>query len=121
MKPDVERIFTKLASQKVELAKKPEAVLKKLQSINAKYDKPYEVMEKAYYDYRSKSGEYRQKIQKISDSASDPDDDLSLIEDAIISLGIKPSAVKSFVQAKKLVTFIQDKGKSLQRQFPDIS
>ena len=42
MKPDVKRILAKLgkekvelSTQKVELAKKPEAVLKKLQGINA--------------------------------------------------------------------------------------
>ena len=127
MKPDVKRILAKLgkekvelSTQKVELAKKPEAVLKKLQGINAKFEKPQETMDKAYYDYKRKRNEYVNKIQGIADSASDSADDLSLIEDAIISLGIKPSAVKSFTQAKKLVDFIQKKGRSLRERFPSI-
>ena len=127
MKPDVKRILAKLgkekvelSTQKVELAKKPEAVLKKLQSINAKFEKPQEAMDKAYYDYKRKRNEYVNKIQGIADSASDSADDLTSIEDAIIDLGIKPSAVKSFVQAKKLVDFIQKKGRSLRERFPSL-
>ena len=49
MKPDVERIFTKLASQKVELAKKPSDILKALQNLEEQSEKIGETMyEKDY-------------------------------------------------------------------------
>ena len=118
MKPSVQKIITKLAKEKenkVELAKKPSAILKTAQSLSEKVKKAEDKMEDAYQKYRSSTEEYSRKLSDVESKAMDLDDDLDLIEDKARDLGIKPEQIDGYDKAKTLVKIMKSaKGNSLK-------
>jgi len=115
MKPDVKRILTKLSENKVELAKKPSAILKTAQSLSENVKKAEDKMEDAYQKYRSSTEEYSRKLSDVESKAMDLDDDLDLIEDKARDLGIKPEQIDGYDKAKTLVKIMKSaKGNSLK-------
>lgn len=115
MKPSVQKIITKLSDNKVNLAKKPSAILKTAQSLNEKVKKAQDKMEDAYQKYRSSTEEYSRKLSDIESIAMDLDDDLDLIEDKAMDLGIKPEQIDGYDKAKTLVKTMKNaKGNSLK-------
>ena len=117
MKPHVKKILTKLSENKVELAKKPSAILKSAQSLNDKVKKAKDKIENAYEKYRSSTEEYDRKLSDIESTAIDLDDDLDVIKDKASDLGIKPEQIDGYDKAETLVKSLKNAKKS-SRKYP---
>jgi|TARA_R110002124_G_scaffold279078_1_gene451410 negative regulator of replication initiation len=119
MKPDVERIFTKLASQKVELAKKPSDILKALQNLEEQSEKIGETMYENRTNYNIKLRKLYERLLKIDDRVYAQKGFLDQIEYAVKELGIKTSAVAGYDKAKSKLKGFQS-ASSYQSQFREI-
>jgi 5'-3' exonuclease len=117
MRPDVERIFTKLSKNKVELAKKPDAIIKAASSLQAKAQQAEDKMEDAYQKYRSSTEEYSRKLSDVESKAMDLDDDLDKLEQAAKDLGVKVTQIGGYEKAKNLVGVMKN-AKTQYRNFP---
>lgn len=106
MKPSVNKILTKLSQNKVDLAKKPSAILKTAQSLSDKVKKAEDKMEDAYQKYRGSTEEYSRKLTEVESRARDLDDDLDIIKDKARDLDIKPEQIDGYDKAKTLVEIL---------------
>lgn len=98
---------TELSIQKVELAKKPSAILASGKKLRDKMKKFEDKAEKTYENYRSATDLYSKNLADIEDKAMDLDDALSDIEEAAKQLDVKPSTVPDYSTAKDLVDFLR--------------
>lgn len=131
MKPSVQKIVAKLAKEqekeanvkleKVELAKKPENIMKQLQSVNDRMRKAEAAMEKAFITYREKHQDYRNKLLDLNDRRGDLSNDLIDVKRAIQDLGIKPDQVKSYAEAEKLARTLENIHKNLMKLYPSVT
>lgn len=119
MKPDVEKIFTKLASQKVELAKKPSDILKALQNLEEQSEKIGETMYENRNNYNSKRSKLVERLLKIDDRVYAQKGFLDQIEYAVKELGIKASAVAGYDKARSKVKGFRG-ASSYGKQFREI-
>ena len=119
MKPDVQRILTKLANQKVELAKKPSDILKALQNLEEQSEKIGETMYENRNNYNSKRSKLVEKLLKIDDRVYAQKGFLDQIEYAVKELGIKASAVPGYDKAQSKVKGFRD-ASSYGKQFREI-
>ena len=117
MKPSVNKILTKLSKNKVDLAKKPSAILKTAQSLSDKIEKAEDKMEDAYQKYRSSTEEYSRKLTEVESKSRDLDDDLDIIKDKAMDLDIKPEQIDGYDKAKTLVDLLNNAKKN-SRKYP---
>ena len=131
MKPLHQKIVTKLAKEqekkievqleRVELAKKPENILKQLESVNDKQRKAKDVMEKAFLTYREKHADYLNKLNDLDDKRGNLSGDLIDVKNAIQDLGIKPNQVKSYADAVELNDIVKNNNKNLRNLYPSVT
>lgn len=130
MKPQVQKIFTKLAKEqekeanvkleKVNLAKKPENIFNKLKSLDSRIDKGKQQMEKAFIAYRNKRREFIDKMQTIREQAVDLTDDLLDVENAAKDLGVDPKMINGYSEAMDMGARVKTDSKSIQNLYPDL-
>ena len=118
MRPDVERIFTKLSENKVELAKKPDAIIKAAESFQAKAQQAEDKMEDAYRKYESIGKAYREKLNDIEDKAMDLENDLDKLEQAAKDLGVKVTQIGGYEKAKNLVGVMKNAKNNYRNNYP---
>ena len=126
MKPSVQKIINKLpkekvdlATHKVDLARKPLAILQASQNLNDKIKKAEDKMEDAYQKYRGSTEEYNRKLTEVESKSRDLDDDLDIIQDKALDLGIKPEEIDGYDKAKRLVELLKN-SKQNSRKYPEL-
>ena len=119
MKPDVQRILTKLANQKVELAKKPSDILKALQNLEEQSEKIGETMYENRNNYNQNRRKLIERLKKNDDRLDAQKNFLNQIEYAAKELGIKASSIPGYDKAQSVLKGFRD-ASSYEKQFREI-
>ena len=130
MKPSVHKILTKLAKEqekqnnekleKVELARKPTAILNDANKLDNKLRGLESKIEKAYLNYKQQQKEWASALLDIKSDADRLEDDLVKILDAAQEIGVDGRQIDGFSKAADLVTVVQRVSKDGQNLYPPI-
>jgi hypothetical protein len=117
MKPEIQRIFTKLAEEqkkqtnekleKVELARKPSSILNDANKLDNKLRGLESKIEKAYLNYKQNQKEWVNALSDINSDADKLEDDLVKILDAAQEIGVDGRQIDGFSKAADLVSLVQ--------------
>lgn len=117
MKPEIQRIFTKLAKEqkketnekleKVELARKPSSILNDANKLDNKLRGLESKIEKAYLNYKQNQKEWVNSLSDINSDADKLEDDLVKILDAAQEIGVDGRQIDGFSKAADLVSLVQ--------------
>tara|TARA_R100000951_G_scaffold102353_3_gene94419 strand:- start:2972 stop:3370 length:399 start_codon:yes stop_codon:yes gene_type:complete len=113
MKPDVQRIFTKLAKkqeksievnlEKVELARKPQSILKDIEKVDSAINKQKSKIDKAYLQYLKVWKEWDSFLQESDDKLTKLRyTDIKEVGKQLEDLGVKPSSVPDYSKASDI-------------------
>jgi len=130
MKPDVQRILTKLAKdkekqteeklEKVELARKPSSILNDANKLDNKLRGLESKIEKAYLNYKQQQKEWVNALLDIESDADRLEDDLVKILDAAQEIGVDGRQIDGFSKAADLVTVVQRVSKNGKSLYPPV-
>lgn len=130
MKPDVQRILTKLAKEqekkievqleKVELARKPSSILNDANKLDNKLRGLESKIEKAYLNYKQQQKEWVNALSDIESDADRLEDDLVKILDAAQEIGVDGRQIDGFSKAADLVTVVQRVSKNGKNLYPPV-
>jgi phosphoenolpyruvate-protein kinase (PTS system EI component) len=113
MKPDVQRIFNKLAKEKennievnlekVELARKPQSILKDIEKVDSAINKQKSKIDKAYLQYLKVWKEWDSFLQESDDKLTKLRyTDIKEVGKQLEDLGVKPSSVPDYSKASDI-------------------
>ena len=111
-------ILQKFSTQKVDLAKKPDAIIKAVESLKDKAQQAEDKMEDAYRKYESIGKAYREKLNDIEDKAMDLENDLDKLEQAAKDLGVKVTQIGGYEKAKNLVGVMKNAKNNYRNNYP---
>ena len=130
MKPDVQRILTKLAKkeennievnlEKVELARKPSSILNDANKLDNKLRGLESKIEKAYLNYKQNQKEWVNALSDINSDADKLEDDLVKILDAAQEIGVDGRQIDGFSKAADLVTLVQRVSTNGKNLYPPV-
>lgn len=118
MDSKTKEILQKFSTQKVNLAKKPDAIIKAVESLKDKAQQAEDKMEDMYKRYSSFYQDYREKLAKIEDKAIDLEDDLDKLEQAAKELGVKVTQIDGYEKAKNAIGFIKNAKANYRNDYP---
>ena len=113
MKPAVQKILTKLAKQeqkqidkkleKVELARKPQSILKDIEKVDSAINKQKSKIDKAYLQYLKVWKEWDSFLQESDDKLTKLRyTDIKEVGKQLEDLGVKPSSVPDYSKASDI-------------------
>ena len=118
MDSKTQEILQKFSTQKVNLAKKPDAIIKAAEALQAKAQQAEDKMEDAYRKYESIGKAYREKLNDIEDKAMDLENDLDKLEQAAKDLGVKVTQIGGYEKAKNLVGVMKNAKNNYRNNYP---
>ena len=102
MRPDVERIFTKLSKNKVDLARKAPSVEKDFANLNDKLKKAEAKIDSSFMDYRKEWNSFQDIIKEVEGDRKRLENDIKEIGQAAMDLGVDFNSVKGLKEAQDL-------------------
>jgi SMC interacting uncharacterized protein involved in chromosome segregation len=106
--------------QKVELARKPQSVLKELQALDGRLRKIEDKMSQAYKAYRNAYNDLESAIAKESAERKKLEGDLLDIDVAARDLGVMPNQIEGMEQAEALSSRLDGLLKDLAKLYDKI-
>ena len=110
MRPDVQRIFTKLSKEKnikvnlekVDLARKAPSVLKDFEKLDAKLRKSQDKVDSSFNSYRKNWMNFQSEVKDIEGDRKRLEGDVKEIYQSAMDLGVDVDDVKGLRQAQDL-------------------
>ena len=102
MRPDVERIFTKLSENKVDLARKAPSVEKDFENLVDKLKKAGAKIDSSFLAYRKEWNSYQDIIKEVEGDRKRLENDIKEISQAAMDLGVDFDSVKGLKEAQDL-------------------
>ena len=109
-----------LSAEKIELARKPQAVFKDLQALDSRMRKIEDKMSQAYKAYKNAYNDLESSIAKESAERKKLEGDLLDIDVAARDLGILPSQIEGMSQADALSARLDGLLKDLAKLYDKI-
>ncbi len=102
MKPSVQKIITKLANQKVDLARKAPSVVRDLEKLDDKLRKAESKIDSVFMSYRKAHQDFISIIKDVEMDRKRLEGDIKEINQAVMDLGVDFDNVKGLKEAQDL-------------------
>jgi len=111
---------TELATQKVELARKPQSILNDVKKLDAKLKSEEGKIDKIYLNYKNAQKEFVKLMDDINSQLDKYEDDLSDIMDVAQEIGLDGRDIYGFKETADLILQISKVSNQNKKLYPSV-
>ena len=111
---------TELATQKVELARKPQSILKDVKKLNSKLKSEEGKIDKIYLNYKNAQKEFVKLMDSINSDLDKYEDDLTDIMDVAQEIGLDGRQIDGFTETANLILQISKISNQNKKLYPSV-
>jgi len=109
-----------LATQKVELARKPKSILKDVEKLNSKLKSEEGKIDKIYLNYKNAQKEFVKLMDSINSDLDKYEDDLTDIMDVAQEIGLDGRQIDGFTETANLILQISKISNQNKKLYPSV-
>ena len=111
---------TELSAQKVELARKPQSILKDVKKLNSKLKSEEGKIDKIYLNYKNAQKEFVKLMDSINSDLDKYEDDLTDIMDVAQEIGLDGRQIDGFTETANLILQISKISNQNKKLYPSV-
>jgi methyl-accepting chemotaxis protein len=111
---------TELATQKIELARKPQSILKDVKKLNSKLKSEEGKIDKIYLNYKNAQKEFVKLMDSINSDLDKYEDDLTDIMDVAQEIGLDGRQIDGFTETANLILQISKISNQNKKLYPSV-
>ena len=111
---------TELATQKVELARKPQSILKDVKKLDSKLKSEEGKIDKIYLNYKNAQKEFVKLMDSINSDLDKYEDDLTDIMDVAQEIGLDGRQIDGFTETANLILQISKISNQNKKLYPSV-
>jgi len=111
---------TELATQKVELARKPQSILKDVKKLDSKLKSEEGKIDKIYLNYKNAQKEFVKLMDSINSDLDKYEDDLKDIMDVAQEIGLDGRQIDGFTETANLILEITKISNQNKKLYPSV-
>tara|TARA_R110000796_G_scaffold71538_1_gene162415 strand:+ start:234 stop:617 length:384 start_codon:yes stop_codon:yes gene_type:complete len=111
---------TELATQKIELARKPQSILKDVKKLDSKLKSEEGKIDKIYLNYKNAQKEFVKLMDSINSDLDKYEDDLTDIMDVAQEIGLDGRQIDGFTETANLILQISKISNQNKKLYPSV-
>lgn len=111
---------TELATQKIELARKPQSILKDVKKLDSKLKSEEGKIDKIYLNYKNAQKEFVKLMDSINSDLDKYEDDLTDIMDVAQEIGLDGRQIDGFTETVNLILKILKISNKNKKLYPSV-
>jgi len=111
---------TELSTQKVELARKPQSILKDVKKLDSKLKSEEGKIDKIYLNYKNAQKEFVKLMDSINSDLDKYEDDLKDIMDVAQEIGLDGRQIDGFTETANLILEITKISNQNKKLYPSV-
>ena len=111
---------TELSTQKVELARKPQSILKDVKKLDSKLKSEEGKIDKIYLNYKNAQKEFVKLMDSINSDLDKYEDDLKDIMDVAKEIGLDGRQIDGFTETANLILEITKISNQNKKLYPSV-
>ena len=111
---------TELSSQKIELARKPQSILKDVKKLDSKLKSEEGKIDKIYLNYKNAQKEFVKLMDSINSDLDKYEDDLKDIMDVAQEIGLDGRQIDGFTETANLILEITKISNQNKKLYPSV-